>query len=173
MISLVEFWLFASLGTLTAAGASRGYHRLRRHRHGTLRSSIDVRLQGDEGRPPAGAWHEPRWSARYRLSCRIEYIQDDLCSLGMLVDISKNGWRVTGQRAAAKGAVMSVNLFLPDEPMPVMIEQATVRWTDGLEFGLGLNKMRPEEAARLSDYLASRFPASQETVSPFSPYAYN
>lgn len=173
MISLVEFWLFASLGTLTAAGAFHGYHRLRRFRHGAPGSSANVRPPEENGRPPAGAWHEPRWSTRYRLSCRVEYIEGDLCSLGTLIDISIKGWRVTGQRPMTKGAVMAVNVFLPDKPMPVMIEQATVRWTDGMEFGLGLNKMRQEDAARLSDYLASRFPVSQPAALPFSPYAYN
>jgi hypothetical protein len=103
----------------------------------------------------------------------MEYIERDLCSLGTLIDISTKGWRVTGQRPVANGAVVAVNLFLPDEPMPIMIEQATVRWTEGLEFGLGLNKIRPQEAARLSEYLTSRFPVSQPATLPFSPYAYN
>ncbi len=172
MISLVEFWLFATLGTLTAAGASHGYHRLRGCRHDRPGPSANVRPP-ETGRPPAGAWHEPRWSTRYRLSCRMEYIERDLCSLGTLIDISTKGWRVTGQRPVANGAVVAVNLFLPDEPMPIMIEQATVRWTEGLEFGLGLNKIRPQEAARLSEYLTSRFPVSQPATLPFSPYAYN
>lgn len=105
---------------------------------------------------------------------RIEYVQGDGWMMGTLLDISKAGWRATGPRPVARGTAMAVNLFLPDEPMPIMVDEAVVRWTDGLEFGLELRQMKPGEASRLSDYLTAHFPAGRpETVSVFSPFSYN
>lgn len=174
MISLVEFFIIASLGTLTAAGASHGYQLLRQPRG--RRAAVPSLVGQDEesGQPSAGAWHTPRRGPRYRMTCRIEYVHDETYMIGTLVDISIAGWRASGPRPVARGTVMSVNVFLPDQPMPIMVDEAVVRWTSGLEFGLELTQMKPGEASRLSDYLTAHFPTGQpESVSAFSPFSYN
>lgn len=173
MISLIEFCIVASLGTLTAAGASHGLQRLRQARVG--HSSAPAMLLQSEGedRPAPGAWHEPRRASRHRLACRIEYIDGDLCAIGTLVDISREGWRVQGQRPVARGAVLSLNLFLPNQPMPIMIDKAEARWTHGTAFGLALVEMKPDQASRLSDYLIARFPPEEQIDLSVQPLSYN
>ena len=174
MISLVEFLFFASLGTLTAAGASHGYQLLRQPR--CRRSPVSSLPMQDEesSRPSSGAWHEPRRGPRHRMCCRIEYIHGDLCSIGTLVDISRKGWRVAGPNQVPRGTAVSAKLYLPDQPMPIIIDRAVVRWTDELEFGLELTKFQPASASRLSNYLATQFPVEQpEFLSTLSPFSYN
>jgi hypothetical protein len=174
MISLVEFFIVASLGTLTAAGASHGYNLLRQPRSRRAKSSFPSDRYEEADLPSFGAWHTPRRGPRHRMTCRIEYVQEDSYSIGMLVDISKEGWRATGRRPVVRGTVISVNVFLPNQPMPIMIDEAVVRWTNGLEFGLELQEMKPEAASRLSDYLAANLPVEQrEDVSAISPFSYN
>ena len=173
MISLVEFCIFASLGTLTAAGASHGLHRLRQIRGGPAVATTMAAQYDGPDRPAPGAWHEPRRAPRHRLTCRIEYIHGEHCTVGTLIDISRQGWRVYGQRPVARGAVMAVNVFLPNQPMPVMIDKAVARWTHGLEFGLALTEMKPDQAARLSEYLNLRFPQEERTELPVLPLSYH
>lgn len=173
MISLVEFFIVASLGTLTAAGASHGYNLLRQPRRSRTKGSFPFDHYGESDPPSSGAWHQPRRGPRHRVTCRIEYVQGDSCSIGTLVDISKEGWRATGRRPVVRGTVLSINVFLPNQPMPIMIDEAVVRWTNGLEFGLKLKEMKPEAASRLSDYLAANLPVEQrEDVSTVSPFSY-
>jgi hypothetical protein len=70
--------------------------------------------------------------------------------------------------------MLSVNLFLPDQAMPIMIDEAVVRWTNGLEFGLELTQMKPDAASRLSDYLAAHVPVKGPVIATaLSPSSYN
>lgn len=174
MISLVEFCILASLGTLTAAGASHGYNQLRQPRSGRRAAAASMTCQDeDSGRPSSGAWHEPRREVRHRIRCRIEYIQGDVRSVGTLIDISDRGWRAIGRRSVGRGTVLSLNIFLPEQPIPIMIDNAVVRWTNGPEFGLELTHIKPESASRLSDYLSMHLEERSRPVSDLSPFSYN
>jgi hypothetical protein len=108
------------------------------------------------------------------MSARIECFQGNTCSLGTLIDISKQGWRARSERRIARGATISVNVFLPGQLVPISIDEAVVRWTSRMEFGLELTRMKPEAAARLSDYLTKTFPVDREkSTLALSPFSYN
>jgi len=69
---------------------------------------------------------------------------------------------------------MTVQVWFPDASQPITIEEAVVRWTEGLEFGVELIRISPASAAMLSDYLSSHFP-TPEPAPPYalSPFSYN
>jgi hypothetical protein len=174
MISLMEFVSICGVASLTAAGASQGFQLLRRS-HGQ-RSDERVRLPVDEtsGRPSPGAWHEPREGKRHAMSCRIEYILDKTRHEGMLVDMSQRGWRAHGSQTVAKGTAMMVEILCADPAQRITIEEALVRWTDGLEFGVEVIRISPDSAARLSDYLNMHYPPEESApVYALSPFSYN
>jgi hypothetical protein len=175
-MSLIEFFAIFSLATLTAAGASHGLHLLRQPRDKRAGMTPQSRNNNDEesGRPSAGAWHEPRYGKRHRVSCRIEYAVGGSRLEGMLIDISRQGWRANGSQPVVKGTTMTVYVYVSDLSQPVVIDQAVVRWTDGLEFGVELIRISPDSAARLSDYLSSLYPApAPMPASLLSPFSYN
>jgi hypothetical protein len=92
----------------------------------------------------------------------------------MLVDMSQGGWRAQGVSCLPKGTAMEVHIICSDPPHCITIEEAVVRWTDGLEFGVEVTRISPDSAERLSDYLSTRFPL--ETQAPayaLSPFSYN
>ncbi|HEY5627729.1 MAG TPA: PilZ domain-containing protein [Nitrospira sp.] len=161
MINLGEFVTIASVSLLTAVGASHGLNRLRQtqdSRHGNRGHA----RQGEEsGRPESGAWHEPRYGTRYPVDCRIDYTIGDQSFHGMLVDMSRQGWRARGTRDIAKGTSMTVQAHFPGVPQSILIDEAIVRWTDGTEFGMELTRINPEAAATLSRYLATHYPAPE------------
>lgn len=174
MISLIEFFSICGVVTLTAAGASQGLNLLRRPRDG--RSENPDRFGNDDGsgRPAAGVWHEPRYGKRHCVSCRIDYGVGDSRNEGMLIDMSQQGWRARGTQPVANGTAMTVQVYFSDVSQPITIDEAVVRWTEGLEFGVELIRISPESAARLSDYLSAHFPVAEPVPAyALSPFSYN
>jgi hypothetical protein len=63
---------------------------------------------------------------------------------------------------------------LSDASQPITIDEAIVRWTEGLEFGVELISISPTSAAMLSDYLSTHFPVPEPARSyAISPFSYN
>jgi hypothetical protein len=174
MMSLIEFFAISSVATLTAIGASFGLHLLRQPRGS--RPGMPTQPGEDEGsgRPSAGAWHEPRYGKRHRVSCRMEYTVGGSRLQGILVDISRQGWRATGAQPVVKGTAMTLYAYVSDLSRPIVVDQAIVRWADGFDFGVELIRIGPESAAQLSDYLSTHYPAPTPIpASLLSPFSYN
>lgn len=104
----------------------------------------------------------------------MNYLTAEGLTSGTLIDLSTHGWRVTGERPVMRGATLSMHVYLPDQPLPLDIEAATVRWTNGQEFGVEITSLSPEAAARLSDYLQTRLPTRKAVAAhELSPFSYN
>jgi hypothetical protein len=174
MISLIEFVSICGVASITAAGASQGLQFLRRTRGRQSEQEATVPEEELSGRPAPGAWHEPRYGKRHTVHCRIEYIVDQTRHEGMLVDMSQRGWRAQGKHPIAKGTAMMVEILCSDTDQRITIEEALVRWTDGLEFGVEVIRISPESAATLSEYLTRLCPPEKPSR-PYalSPFSYN
>ena len=174
MISLIEFVSICGVATMTAAGASQGLHLLRRSRVDQSNAHHNPSQEKGSGRPAPGAWHEPRYGKRHAVSCRIEYLVDDVRYEGMLVDMSQGGWRAQGVSCLPKGTAMQVQIICSGGAHCITIEEAVVRWTDGLEFGVEVTRISPDSAERLSDYLNTQYPPEvQAPAYALSPFSYN
>jgi hypothetical protein len=93
---------------------------------------------------------------------------------GTLIDMSQGGWRAQGASPVARGTAMQVRILCPESDQPIEIEEAVVRWTDGVEFGVEVTRISPESASRLSDYLIGQFPPEAPTSTYMvSPFSYN
>jgi hypothetical protein len=174
MISLIEFVSICGVATLAAAGASQGLNLLRHSRGDSSKNRARCSEEEESGRPPAGAWHEPRYGKRHLVSCRISYYVGHHRHEGRLLDLSREGWRARGTESIAKGTILTVHVYFFDSCQPITIDEAVVRWTEGLEFGVELIRMSPKSVALLSDYLTAHFPAPQPTPTyTLSPFSYN
>ena len=173
MFSFLELVTISSVATLTAVGASHGLNLLRQPRSSQFENPVQQH-DDESGRPSEGAWHEPRFGPRYAVDCRMEYLFENQQAEGRLVDMSRQGWRAKGLQPVAKGTKMTVQVYFSNSARPISIEEAIVRWTDGLEFGVELTRISPESAAKLKTYLANNFPAPEPSSAyAFSPYSYN
>ena len=73
-----------------------------------------------------------------------------------------------------KGAVMTVQILCGDSAQRITIEEAVVRWTDGVEFGVEVTRISPDSAGRLSEYLTRLYPPPEPTPAyALSPFSYN
>jgi PilZ domain len=174
MISLIEFVSICGVATMTAAGASQGLRLLLRSHADQSNAYHQPSQKEGAGRPAPGAWHEPRLGKRRAVSCRIEYVVENARYQGMLVDMSRGGWRAQGVSCLPKGTAMQVLIICSDAAHCIPIEEAVVRWSDGLEFGVEVTRISPDSAERLSDHLSSRYPPEvQAPAYALSPFSYN
>jgi PilZ domain len=66
-----------------------------------------------------------------------------------ILDISTNGCRATSLTEVKVGVLLKLSLFLLDQPWPLRIDEAIVRWVDGQSFGLEFVGIRPAQRERL------------------------
>ncbi len=174
MLSLVEFLMIAGLATLAATWVSYGFQRFRASQTTRSQTSIPSDQEETTGRPAPGAWHSPRRGHRYCTHCELEYLSPQGAGKGTLINLSREGWRIKSDQPVPRGTVLSLRVYLQDQPTPLDIDQAIVRWTDSTEFGVELLSLRPDAATKLSDYLCIHFPQPDgKPLYALSPFSYN
>lgn len=174
MLSLVEFLMIAGLAILTAAWISSDFWRIRAPQPTRTESPRSSDDEERTGRPSAGAWHSPRRGPRYCTHCEMEYLSPQGAGKGTLINLSREGWRIKTDQPVSRGTVLSLRVHLPDQPTPLDVDQAIVRWADSTEFGVELLSLRPDAATRLSQYLSIHFPHPDgKPLCAISPFAYN
>jgi hypothetical protein len=79
---------------------------------------------------------------RFKESVPVRYHGHGSAGEGLLIDLSLNGGRIKGKMPVSEGMVVEVNIPLPGDPEPLIIEQASVQWVRGLEFGIEFKPQR-------------------------------
>jgi hypothetical protein len=92
---------------------------------------------------------------RFPVQCSVYYSSDDFQGTGIAWNLSLNGWRVDGTQSVEPGTVMTLCVFLPGQHPTVFIDRATVRWSRGQEFGIAITSIRPDEQARLEQFVTA------------------
>ena len=89
--------------------------------------------------------------------------------------MSPGGWHAQGVSPVPRDTAMQVRILCSESGQCIVIEEAVVRWTDGVEFGVEVTRISPESAARLSDYLIRQYPPEAPTTPAYelSPFSYN
>ena len=74
----------------------------------------------------------------------------------------------------ANGTALAVYIYFPDLAQPIMVDEAVVRWTDGLEFGVEVTRISLDTASKFGDYLSTQHPVQEATPEyALSPFSYN
>ncbi len=103
--------------------------------------------------PSSGTRFHVRAFRRFPVQCSVYYASETVQGSGTVWNVSLNGWRVDGTEPVATGTVMTLSVILPGQSPTVFVEQATVRWSRGQEFGVEVSSIREEEQARLVDFV--------------------
>jgi hypothetical protein len=83
-------------------------------------------------------FHSVRRRTRYQVYCPVLYQIDGEAKHGIVVDMTRAGWRIKGRGHISVGTVMSLTISLPGNAAPVPISRGVVRWSEGEEFGISL-----------------------------------
>jgi PilZ domain-containing protein len=108
----------------------------------------------------------PKWSSpppkvrdqrrgpRYAVHCPVTYAMHNAEAEAIVVDMSREGWRLQSGKPVAVGTVLRLQIVVPFLAQPIPIEQAIVRWSNRAEFGIQLLVLDVGAAAQLSEYLS-------------------
>ena len=66
-----------------------------------------------------------------------------------MVNLSPEGCSIGCDQDVKQGSYLSLNVSLPDEASPLVIDRAVVRWSMERAFGLEFIRMEPEQKVRL------------------------
>ncbi|OQW62679.1 MAG: hypothetical protein A4S17_01440 [Proteobacteria bacterium HN_bin10] len=94
-----------------------------------------------------------RKAKRVNLRCTLGFASDEIEGDAVVTNVSTAGCRGESDVMVAEALEFHVLLHLPNQPTPVRVDRASVRWVDGNAFGLSFILFIPSERARLRTYL--------------------
>ncbi len=98
---------------------------------------------------------EQRQHIRYQVEFPATFAGDH-AGIGMVYNLGMGGCKVVSDIAVKNGALITVHLRIPEQPIPITIQSATVQWILELEFGIEFLEMQELERARLKQFLATQ-----------------
>ena len=98
---------------------------------------------------------ESRLTSRYPIHYPSVFSGKKITGEGTVVDLSRSGCAVAGHVSLPLGTYVTLDIFLPDQDSPLVIDQAVVRWTVMRAFGLEFIRMGPVEGKRLHEFVGS------------------
>lgn len=94
-----------------------------------------------------------RTYSRVPAQMSMMYLGPDYAGQGMVRELSRVGCRAVGNYPVVSGDTLSIRISLPTHPKPLVIDQATVQWVKGLEYGVAFDHLDEGEAGRLQEML--------------------
>lgn len=92
---------------------------------------------------------ENRNLKRLRVEFPVRIVGDLLDGKGRLINLSVGGCRLKGDQSLRESPYLRLLLYAPNEPSPIKVELAIVRWISGDEFGLQFVRVHADHQRRL------------------------
>jgi hypothetical protein len=97
------------------------------------------------------AWKD-RCESRIPLQASISYLTPEIMAKGLVLDVSREGLRIESHDPVHIGMRLALVLYFSKDQEPVMIENATVQWAMGTQFGVKFVKLSQNAEARLTNF---------------------
>ena len=114
-----------------------------------------------------------RTYSRFPMRISMTYLGQASAGRGIMRELSRVGCRILGNDPVILGETLSVRIAIPTSTKPLIIEQATVQWVNGLEFGVAFKHIHPLQVDRLQHLLetllangSNRIRLAESTVKP-------
>jgi len=98
---------------------------------------------------------EQRQHIRYQVEFPATFAGDHT-GLGIVYNLGMGGCKVVSDLVVKTGARLTVHLRIPEQPIAITIQAATVQWILNLEFGVEFLEMQERERASLGRFLATQ-----------------
>jgi len=89
---------------------------------------------------------------RFPVQCAVTYHAGRFQGHGTVWNLSRTGWRFSGDLPMRPGELLLLTVTLPNEQR-IEIPEAVVRWSRGQEFAVEVVAVEPHTLARLAHYL--------------------
>ena len=84
----------------------------------------------------------------------VRYLRDGIAGEGLIDSLSLSGSCITGNRPVSIGVALALQMFVPGDSEPLLIDRATVIWVKGAEFGVVFDTPTPKVAERITTVAA-------------------
>ena len=84
-----------------------------------------------------------------------QYRGDGMAGEGIIKDLSLRGSYLTGNAPVSVGMALALQIFVPGDPEPLLIDRATVKWVKGSEFGMDFDTPQPKVAERITKVIST------------------
>jgi PilZ domain-containing protein len=85
----------------------------------------------------------------------VRYLRDRMAGEGIIKDLSLSGSYIAGNVSVSVGMVLALQIFVPGDPVPLLIDRATVKWIKGSEFGVDFDTPHPTVAERITRVIST------------------
>ena len=85
----------------------------------------------------------------------VRYLRDGMTGEGIINDLSLSGSYMTGNAPVSVGLALALQMFVPGDPEPLLIDRAIVKWVKGSEFGVDFNLPQPTVAERITTVIST------------------
>jgi hypothetical protein len=99
-------------------------------------------------------WFFRRKQPRLTRLVSVRYLRDGIAGEGIINDLSLSGSYMTGNAPVSVGMVLALQMFVPWDPEPLLIDRATVIWVKGSEFGVDFDTPEPKVAERITTVIS-------------------
>ena len=85
----------------------------------------------------------------------VRYLGDRIIGEGIIKDLSLSGSYITGNASVSIGAVIALQIFIPGDPEPLLIDCATVKWVKDSDFGVDFDISQSEVTERIAKIIST------------------
>jgi hypothetical protein len=96
-----------------------------------------------------------RTNQRLKKLLSMRYRSNGIDGEGVIKDLSLSGSSMTGNVPVSVGMSLTLQIVLPGDPEPLVIDQAIVKWVKESEFGVDFEKLQPKVAADISTIISA------------------
>ena len=96
-----------------------------------------------------------RKNQRLKRLVPVRYLRDGIAGEGIIKDLSLSGSYMTGNAPVSVGMALALQIFVPGNPEPLLIDRATVKWVKGSEFGVDFDTSQPKVAERITTVIST------------------
>jgi hypothetical protein len=96
-----------------------------------------------------------RKNQRIKRLVPVRYLGDGIVGEGIIKDLSLSGSYITGNAAVSIGAVLALQIFIPGDPEPLLIDRATVKWVKGSDFGVDFDTLQSQVTERIAKIIST------------------
>ena len=96
-----------------------------------------------------------RKNQRLKKLVPVRYLGDKLAGEGIISDLSLSGSYVIGNVPVQVGMHLSLQIFVPGDQEPLMIDRAIVKWVKKGEFGVDFGSPEPNVTERITRVIST------------------
>jgi PilZ domain-containing protein len=96
-----------------------------------------------------------RKAQRLKTFATVRYRGDGIAGEGIIKDLSLSGSYITGNVPVSTGMALALQIFVPGDPEPLLIDRATVTWVKRAEFGVDFDTHEPKVAERITKLIST------------------